>query len=107
MPLKRVTVQSVFFMLSSYHHPLVQEDLVSAFDGISDLNGLNSMVNGLNSMAVEVFSSVLKKALTCTTLGNCPRPGVVLAAYPCSDFIRERMHTGIQAIFFYVNLRHY
>lgn len=67
---------SVFFMLSSYHRPLVKENLVSAFDGISDLKILNCM-------AVEVlFSLVLKKALTRTTLWNCPRPGVVLAAYP-------------------------
>lgn len=37
-----------------------KENLVSAFDGISDLNIMNSM-------AAEAFSSVLKKGLTCTT----------------------------------------
>ena len=99
IPLERVIVESQHSSCSPHTTALslVKENLVSAFDGISDWSIFNNM-------AVEGFSSVLKKGLTCTTFWNCPRPGIVLAAYSCSDFIRKRMCTGILVVYFFVNI---
>lgn len=62
IPLRRVILGSQHSSCSLHTTTLslVKENLVSAFDGISDSNILNSM-------AVETFCSVLKKELTCTT----------------------------------------
>lgn len=97
IPLERVIVESQHSSCCFYTTtlPLLKVTLVSAFDAVTRAD-----LSIFSSMAAETFSWVLKKGLTCATFGNCQGPGVMLAAHPCSDFIRKRMCPGIQILYF-------